>query len=101
MDKSGWTTDSGAEKHKIQIFRGTTDMRNLSRLQRFAFYTVLCCIIGVATCVLDTESASAQAGLGSLTGTISDTGKAVVSNAIVTLTNPLTGFSQTVTTNST
>lgn len=57
--------------------------------------------LGLTTCVLAPQKASAQAGLGTLSGVVTDPSKAVVPGATVTLTNKGTGFSRSVVTTST
>jgi hypothetical protein len=68
------------------------------------FYSLLLGVslaLGLSTCIMTPQKASAQAGLGTLTGVITDPSKAVVPNATVTLANKGTGFSRTATTNAT
>ncbi|HTJ31385.1 MAG TPA: carboxypeptidase-like regulatory domain-containing protein, partial [Acidobacteriaceae bacterium] len=55
---------------------------------------------GFATVAIVPPSAQAQAGLGTLVGTVADSSHAVVPGATVTLTNEGTGLSQTTTSNS-
>lgn len=55
---------------------------------------------GLVTVAIAPPSAQAQAGLGTLAGTVTDSSHALVPGATVTLTNTGTGFSQTTTTNS-
>jgi hypothetical protein len=74
-------------------------MRNLSKLQRFAFYAILSCVAPIATYVLAPESALAQEDLGSVSGTVTDSSGAVVPKASITVTNVATGAQRVSVTN--
>ena len=63
----------------------------MNQIQRYML--VLCCAVGLALSPL-----SAQETSGKINGVITDSSGAAIANATVTVTNPSTGFTRTVTT---